>query len=91
MIYEITQDCRIAGVNYKKGDIVTVDEVGQYYPSIMAPVNGSKKQVAKPVEKIDEPKVEEKPVEENLEDEKPEENLDEVKPIAKPKAKSKKK
>ena len=89
MIYEITQDCRIAGVNYKKGDIVTVDEVGQYYPSIMAPVNGAKK--AKPVEKIDEPKVEEKPVEENLEDEKPEENLDEVKPIAKPKAKSKKK
>lgn len=90
MIYEITQDCRIAGVNYKKGDIVTVDEVGQYYPSIMAPVNGAKK-VAKPVEKIDEPKVEETPVEENIEDEKPEENLDEVKPIEKPKAKSKKK
>lgn len=89
MIYEITQDCRIANVNYKKGDIVTVDEVGQYYPSIMVPVTG--KPVAKPVEKVDEPKVEETPVEENLEDEKPEENLDEVKPIEKPKAKSKKK
>lgn len=103
MVYEITTDCRIDNINYKKGDIVSLSEVGQYYPSIMVPVNGSKPTVK--VEKLDEPKVDEKPVEDekledaNVDDENPvdenatEENAVDEKPIevAKPKAKSKKK
>ena len=96
MVYEITTDCRIANKDYKKGDLVTVNEIGQYYPSIMAPVNGEIK--AKPIAKVDEPKegIVDEPIEEKANEEIADvEKLDDVnEPIEKPtksKGKSKKK
>lgn len=96
MVYEITTDCRIANKDYKKGDLVTVNEIGQYYPSIMAPVNGEIK--AKPIAKVDEPKEEivDEPIEEKANEEIPDEDkAEEVEPVeekpTKSKGKSKKK
>lgn len=39
-LYEITQDCRIANKEYLKWDIVSDNEVGGYYPTIMKATNG---------------------------------------------------
>ena len=57
MIYVITTDCRIANKDYKKGELVTVAEIGQYYPSIMKPAEGPIK--PKKVEKAKDQKAEE--------------------------------
>ena len=35
MMYEITQDCRIANQDYEKGQIVSKEEVGGRFPSVM--------------------------------------------------------
>jgi hypothetical protein len=92
MVYEITTDCRIANKDYKKGDLVTVNEIGQYYPTIMAPVTGEIK--AKPIAKVDEPK-EEKVDEYANEEIADEDKAEEVEPVeekpTKSKGKSKKK
>lgn len=70
MLYEITTDCRIANKEYKKGDIVTIDEVWQYFTTVMKPLrdtpikDGSDKptEVKKDAEKvIEEPKETEEP------------------------------
>ena len=86
MIYEITVDCRIANKDYKKWDIVSHEEVWEYFPSVMSPIDASKKPVkAEPVKA--EPK-EETPVkadeepEEEAEAEEAEEEI-EVKPTKK--------
>lgn len=74
MIYEITVDCRIANKDYKKWDIVSHEEVWEYFPSVMSPIDASKKPVkAEPVKA--EPK-------EEAEDEEAEEEI-EVKPTKK--------
>ena len=49
MLYEITTDCRIAGKDYKKGDIVTIAEVGQYFTTVMKPIYDASKAVKEPV------------------------------------------
>ena len=68
MLYEITTDCRIANKEYKKGDLVTIDEVWQYFTTVMKPLRdapikeGSNKptEVKKDADKvIEEPKIEE--------------------------------
>jgi len=70
MLYEITTDCRIANKEYKKGDIVTIDEVWQYFTTVMKPLRdtpikeGSNKptEVKKDAEEvIEEPKETEEP------------------------------
>ena len=52
MLYEITIDCRIANKEYKKGDVVTLEEVGQYFTSVMKPIHAKANKVenAEPVE-----------------------------------------
>lgn len=99
MVYEITQDCRIANKEYKKGDLVTIDEVGQYFTTVMKPVeanNNVKKENVKvdPVEPVENAE----PVENTDDVENADENVDEVsenadedKPEPKAKGKSKKK
>lgn len=59
MIYEITTDCRIANKDYKKWDIVSHDEIWEYFPSVMSPIESSKKPVKAEAPKAKEPKVEE--------------------------------
>lgn len=81
MIYEITVDCRIANKDYKKWDIVSHEEVWEYFPSVMSPIDASKKPVKAEAPKAKEPKVEE-PKEEEAEDEEAEEEI-EVKPTKK--------
>lgn len=49
MLYEITIDCRIANKEYKKGDLVTIDEVGQYFTTVMKPLRDAPKGEKKPV------------------------------------------
>lgn len=71
-LYEITQDCRIANKDYLKGDVVSDNEVGGFYPTVMKPTNWTPVKVEKQVEetKVEKPvekeevegKVEEKPV-----------------------------
>jgi len=69
-LYEITQDCRIANKEYLKWDIVSNNEVGGYYPTIMKATEEGKvnkkegvKEEVKENEVIEEVegKVEEKP------------------------------
>ena len=43
MLYEITTDCRIANKEYKKGDVVTIAEVGQYFTTVMKPIHDAPK------------------------------------------------
>lgn len=81
MIYEITTDCRIANKDYKKWDIVSHDEIWEYFPSVMSPIESSKKPVKAEAPKAKEPKVEEPEVEEVKEEEAEEEI--EVKPTKK--------
>lgn len=38
-LYEITTDCRIANKDYKKWDIVSHEEVWEYFPSVMNPID----------------------------------------------------
>lgn len=66
-LYEITQDCRIANKDYLKWDIVSDNEVGGYYPSIMKATNGEPKKAEAP--KVEAPK--EEVVEEEVEEKKP--------------------
>ena len=65
MLYEITLDCRIANKEYKKGDVVTIDEVGQYFTTVMKPLRdapkGEKKQPVIAAVKEDANKVKEEP------------------------------
>ena len=87
MIYEITVDCRIANKDYKKWDIVSHEEVWEYFPSVMSPIDASKKPVKAEAPKAKEPKVEtpvndEEPKEDEAEDEEAEEEI-EVKPTKK--------
>lgn len=79
-LYEITQDCRIANKDYVKGDVVSDNEVGGFYPTVMKPTNWTPVKVEKQVE---ETKVE-KPVEKEEVEEKVEE-----KPVAKKQRKKK--
>lgn len=81
MIYEITTDCRIANKDYKKWDIVSHDEIWEYFPSVMSPIESSKKPVKAEAPKAKEPKVEEPEVEE-VRGEEAEEEI-EVKPTKK--------
>ena len=46
-LYEITQDCRIANVEYQKWDVVSDTEVGWFYPTVMTPTNWQPKNVKK--------------------------------------------
>lgn len=66
MLYEIIVDCRIANKDYKKGDIVSREEV-EYFPSVMRPFSW-KAPVETPVKapEVEEPKEEkaEEPTEE---------------------------
>lgn len=39
MLYEITQDCRITNKDYEKGQIVTKEEVGGVFFSVMQEAN----------------------------------------------------
>lgn len=82
MIYQIKQDCRIANIDYKKGDLVTVEEVGQYYPTIMQPVEVVNKKSTEKVENKGEKKAD---VEETKEE--ATEETKEPKEVSKPKAK----
>lgn len=61
MLYEITQDCRISNNEYKKGDVVTIDEVGQYFTTVMRPLRGEKKQPVIAAVKDDANEVKEEP------------------------------
>lgn len=63
-LYEITQDCRIANNDYIKWDIVSDNEVGGFYPTVMKPTNSEPK-------KYENVKVEEPKVEEEVEEKKP--------------------
>lgn len=58
-LYEITQDCRIANVEYQKWDVVSDTEVGGFYPTIMKPTKAQPKQAPKEEVKVDEPVEEE--------------------------------
>lgn len=49
-LYEITVDCRIANKDYKKGDVVSNEEVKEYFPSVMKPVTWEQKPLKKVVE-----------------------------------------
>lgn len=87
MIYEITVDCRIANKDYKKWDIVSHEEVWEYFPSVMSPIDASKKPVKAEAPKAKTPKVEtpdndEEPKDDEAEDEEAEEEI-EVKPTKK--------
>ena len=57
MLYEITTDCRIAGKDYKKGDIVTIAEVGQYFTTVMKPIYDASKAVKEPVKGEKKPEI----------------------------------
>lgn len=68
MMYEITQDCRIANKDYEKGQLVSKEEVGGRFPSVMKEVERSseeKKEGKTPVKKAKkpDPEVEETPEE----------------------------
>lgn len=62
MLYEITKDCRIANRDFKKGDVVSLEEVGNYYTSVMKPsdwvklVKNQKAEKSEKAEKADEKK-----------------------------------
>lgn len=83
-LYEITQDCRIANKDYVKGDVVSDNEVGGFFPTVMKPTNWTPAKVEK---KVVEAKVE-KPVETPVESEEVEEKVEE-KPVAKKQRKKK--
>ena len=88
-LYQITVDCRIANKDYKKGDVVSHEEV-EYFPSVMQEVTW------KPTLKVETPKApeveeaEENSEEENSEEETTEEE-EEEKPVKANKKRSKKK
>ena len=46
-LYQITTDCRIANKDYKKWDVVSNEEVGGYFPTVMQPANWAPKKPAK--------------------------------------------
>lgn len=58
-LYEITQDCRIANKEYLKWDIVSDNEVGGYYPTIMKATDWLPKKAEKKIEAPKEEEVEE--------------------------------
>lgn len=58
MLYEITKDCRIANKDFKKGDVVSLEEVGNYYTSVMKPSDWVKLVKNPKAEKVDEKKTE---------------------------------
>lgn len=41
MIYEITKNCRIANIDYKKGDVVTDKQTWGFYPTVMKVTNAT--------------------------------------------------
>ena len=72
MLYEIIMDCRIANKDYRKGDVVSRDDV-EYFPSVMRPFSWKATPKAE-APKVEEPKVEEV-VEETEEKEEEEEEV----------------
>ena len=58
-LYEIKEDCRIANKNYIKWDVVSKEEVGWYFPTIMKPCEWNKEEVKKAEPIIEEVKEEE--------------------------------
>lgn len=46
-LYEITQDCRIANNEYLKWDVVSDNEVGGFYPTVMKPTKAGPKKAVK--------------------------------------------
>lgn len=57
MLYEITIDCRIANKEYKKGDLVTIAEVWQYFTTVMKPLRDAPKAVKEPVKGEKKPEI----------------------------------
>jgi len=86
-LYQITTDCRIANKDYKKWEVVSNEEVGGYFPTVMQPVNWAPKKPVKPA-KSEEPQAPENDGETDGEDEKGEDEEKVEKPA---KAWSKKK
>lgn len=72
-LYQITVDCRIANKDYKKGDVVSHEEV-EYFPSVMQEVTWKATPKAEAPKKVETPKAEEPA---NEEDETPETQSDE--------------
>lgn len=60
-LYQITVDCRIANKDYKEWEVVSNEEVGGYFPTVMQPVNWAPKKPVKPA-KSEEPQAPEKMV-----------------------------
>lgn len=58
-LYKITQDCRIANKDYKKGDVVSKEEVGWYFTTVMKEISDKKEEAVKdsPANKTDEPEI----------------------------------
>lgn len=75
-LYEITQDCRIANIEYQKWDVVSDTEVGGFYPTVMKPTNSQPKKEA-----VKEPVKEEETANEEVEEK--EEEVEEKKPAKK--------
>lgn len=48
-LYEIKEDCRIANKNYSKWDIVSNEEVGWYFPTVMKAIDWDTKKIAEEV------------------------------------------
>lgn len=46
-LYQITKDCRIANKDYKKWEVVSNEEVGGYFPTVMQPANWTSKKPVK--------------------------------------------
>lgn len=70
MLYVITKDCRIANKDFKKWDIVSKEEVWNYYTSVMKPCEWKPVKSKEP-EKVVEKKTDnqEKGADENKSDE----------------------
>lgn len=83
-LYEITQDCRIANKDYKKGDVVSKEEVGWYFTTVMKEISDDKKPCLK-----DSPAKEEKAPEIENADEEDTEKESEKAPISKKQSKKK--
>ena len=77
-LYQITVDCRIANKDYKKGDVVSHEEV-EYFPSVMQEITWKATPKAEAPKKVETPKVDEPANEEptNEEVENPETQSDE--------------
>ena len=74
MLYEITTDCRIDNKDYMKWDVVSSDEIKEFFPSVMRKtdwVPSKSPRVEKEVVEESVPESEELPNEEEVEEKKP--------------------